>query len=309
MDTGSCDSGIEPAQVAAPLCTQNPPAVETSTSRATVELPEDILDAIVLRTGWREYFRLWRLVCRRYEKIDWFLRRRFVTVVPDTHSSLNSAISNASTIDGEKLVLVRPGVYLESVRMTREVTLVGLGSRNKVVIQAVGWEPALVWGGFGVGVTALRGVAYDAAEGGGAASVHQLTLCTRNQQQTTVVYIVAGEPVLSHCTVYGTAVVAGRCTAPYISHCHFRDSRSHGLHCVDHAGGTIARSNFTKNRGCGIRMSRGASPILAENCYLENGLDGAGYVAGDASPILERGDADDVILLSDAEEDEYFEAE
>eukprot|EP00965_Chrysotila_dentata_P156672 5176466-Pleurochrysis_carterae.AAC.1 len=31
--------------------------------------------------------------------------------------------------------------------------------------------------------------------------------------------------------------------------------------------------------GCGIRMSRGASPILAENCYLENGLDGAGYVA------------------------------
>eukprot|EP00965_Chrysotila_dentata_P156674 5176466-Pleurochrysis_carterae.AAC.3 len=140
MDTGSCDSGIEPAQVAAPLCTQNPPAVETSTSRATVELPEDILDAIVLRTGWREYFRLWRLVCRRYEKIDWFLRRRFVTVVPDTHSSLNSAISNASTIDGEKLVLVRPGVYLESVRMTREVTLVGLGSRNKVVIQVRLWH-------------------------------------------------------------------------------------------------------------------------------------------------------------------------
>ena len=69
--------------------------------------------------------------------------------VPDDAPTINAAL-NAAAHDG--VVLVQPGLYGESVRVTRDLTLCGLGLRGSVVVQPPGLEAGfIVWGGYSVG--------------------------------------------------------------------------------------------------------------------------------------------------------------
>ena len=45
---------------------------------------------------------------------------------------------------------MRAGTYVESVRVTKDVTICGLGA---VTVVPPGWEAAFVWGGYSVGRT------------------------------------------------------------------------------------------------------------------------------------------------------------
>ena len=103
-------------------------------------LPADVLDHIARQLGFRGWAAL---------KYFWLLER--AVFVPDDAPTINAAL-NAAAHDG--VVLVRPGLYGESVRVTRDLTLSGLGPRGSVVVQPPGWEAGLVWGGYSVGQAA-----------------------------------------------------------------------------------------------------------------------------------------------------------
>ena len=62
-------------------------------------------------------------------------------LVPDGAPTINAAI-NAAAHDG--VVLVRPGLYSESVRVTRDLTLCGLGPLGSVVVQPPGCPPPVI---------------------------------------------------------------------------------------------------------------------------------------------------------------------
>ena len=84
-------------------------------------------------------------------------------LVPDGAPTINAAI-NAAGHDG--VVLVRPGLYSESVRVTRDLTLCGLGPLGSVVVQPPGWEAAFVWGGYSVGQATVGTTVHQAASAG-----------------------------------------------------------------------------------------------------------------------------------------------
>ena len=134
-------------------------------------LPADVLDHIARQLGFRGWAAL---------KYFWLLER--AVFVPDDAPTINAAL-NAATHDG--VVLVRPGLYGESVRVTRDLTLSGLGPRGSVVVQPPGWEAGLVWGGYSVGQATVGRTVHHAASAGAHARVRNVTV--RHQQQQTAV--------------------------------------------------------------------------------------------------------------------------
>ena len=123
-----------PAAAGERVSTVDAPAGQPMTATA---LPADVLDHIARQLGFRGWAAL---------KYFWLLER--AVFVPDDAPTINAAL-NAAAHDG--VVLVRPGLYGESVRVTRDPTLCGLGPRGSVVVQPPGWEAGLVWGGYSVG--------------------------------------------------------------------------------------------------------------------------------------------------------------
>ena len=203
-------------------------------------MPLEVVDLIVSLSSWKAWGRTWSKVCKRYSKVDWLfgsLASGTYSVVPDMVPTINQAISM-----GRRLVFVRPGVYTESVRMTHDVIVCGLGAQGAARVRAPGWEPALVWGGFRAGCIQAPGLHLSAASGGIHAEVHSLLLTQRNQLQQIAVYITYGNPLLANCTIEGSIHVAGRGARPTLHECTVRGSRSCGIRFVDHASGCALSS-------------------------------------------------------------------
>ena len=184
-------------------------------------LPADVLDHIARQLGFCGWAAL---------KYFWLLER--AVLVPDGAPTINAAI-NAAGHDG--VVLVRPGLYSESVRVTRDVLLCGLGPRGSVVVQPPGWEAAFVWGGYSVGQATVGSTVHKAASAGAHAHVRNVAVRLRNQQQQVAIYISSGAPSISDCDIQGTVLVAGPRCAPNISRCVIIVLRAHGAHAHVHS--------------------------------------------------------------------------
>ena len=68
--------------------------------------------------------------CRKFS-LKWYLERSFqkVVVVPDEEKSINAAMNRLAKEGdvGQGLVLVRPGLYSETVRVTQNCYVLGFG--------------------------------------------------------------------------------------------------------------------------------------------------------------------------------------
>ena len=66
------------------------------------ELPLEILDDIVLLSGWRNWGRIWSKTCKRYRNVDWWLQEgaphdsSASLIVVEPGKSINAAINAAS---------------------------------------------------------------------------------------------------------------------------------------------------------------------------------------------------------------------
>ena len=257
---------------------------------ASAKMAADVLDMIARFGGWWEWARVWRRLCKRFD-LEWFLSdadtRRGITLVPDDVSSIMGGIARNTP-----LVLVRPGIYVESVRITTNVTLLGVGPVGAATVIAPGWEPALVWGGFKAGKTSAsaRGSGHgagahidlDAASGGSRAEVRGMSFTQRNQLQQTAVYITVGEPHIAQCDIVGTVHVAGSGAQPTLSNCHISRSRSCGVRFVDHSSGSLHGCVIAQNCMAAVRLATNAgSPCIVSgaprsggNIFRGNGYDG-----------------------------------
>ena len=105
-----------------PAAAQGAPSVA---AQLPLELPLELLDDIARRGGWRGWARTWSKVAKHFS-LAWLLsdprERAGVALVPEDAATINAAISL-----GRDVVMVRPGIYRESVRMTHDVKLLGLG--------------------------------------------------------------------------------------------------------------------------------------------------------------------------------------
>mmetsp|Transcript_52386 Transcript_52386/g.113511 ORF Transcript_52386/g.113511 Transcript_52386/m.113511 type:complete len:324 (-) Transcript_52386:2-973(-) len=208
-----------------------------------------------------------------------------VVTVPDDVPSLNEGINRLANegCGGQGLLLVRPGIYSESLRVTQNCWVLGLGPRNRVVVEAPGWESALVSAGLGARhVPNLFG--WESFTSGEDTRVENLTFRCRNENMRgRCVYIVMGQLHLIHCDVDGAVLVGGCRTAPKLEACRVRGSRGSGLHFTDHCHASLTWSEISAHGSNGVLIDRGARPVVTRNLISKNQRCGIRALCG-ASP-------------------------
>lgn len=279
----------------------------------------ELQDDIVRRGGWRTWGRLWSKVCRRYSTLEWWRQEggekleetSHLVVVPDDAPTIKAAIAlaaNAAEIGprARGVVLVRPGIYREAVRITADISVCALGTRGKATVVAPGWEPALAWGGFKVGVTRMGGVTLNAASAGACSDVCGFSLVQRNQAQMVAVYCTFGTPTIACCDIVGSVRVAGRAARPHLSDCRVSHSRSAGLDFGDHAGGCVERCVIQGNRLAAVRLGK-TTALTPEALRQANEFSGNGFDGVQVRGVRDGDDDDDDLNQEDWESFDHSE--
>jgi len=225
-----------------------------------------------------EFLHTWAATCTQFS-LQWYTDQNYdrVVVVPDDTGSLNSAINMLSRgvhAMGRGLVLIRPGVYSESVRITQNCHLLGLGPREKVVVEAPGWESALVSAGLG-GTMAPAFFGWSSFSSGEDACIENITFRCRNElMKGRCVYLVMGRLQLIRCNVQGGVVVCGSGTAPCLKECHISKSRGNGVHLTDHCRAVLRDSVVANHGRHGILIDRQSCPEVVQNSICKNAVCG-----------------------------------
>lgn len=162
-------------------------------------------------------------------------------VVGQSGADLSSIVAAVGKVRRGGRVVVGPGVYRETVRLTREVELLAGGARSEVVIEALN-GPGLV-------LTADRAI------------IRGLTVRSRARSggvPAPAMQVTAGQPVVEDCTIEGSGdavVVSGSGTAAMLSRCRLQSNgvgqglvvegparaRAEGCEIANLVGGVVAR--------------------------------------------------------------------
>mmetsp|Transcript_49153 Transcript_49153/g.93891 ORF Transcript_49153/g.93891 Transcript_49153/m.93891 type:complete len:332 (+) Transcript_49153:123-1118(+) len=219
-----------------------------------------------------QWARTWRCVCRRTNSLVWYrdnVREDFI-VVPSILAPTVQRGVLLSARSNQKVLLLKPGIYREGVRITHNVLVVGLGHAGAAVVETAGWEAALTFAGLGAASCTYMGV--DGTSTGEKATICNLTLQCRNQQQAYCAVVVRGRPTFKRCTFLGSVQVSGAHTRPTLSHCRIHGSRSCGLKITDHAAALVLDNHISANQRQGVLVERHAAPVIKRNWFEDNGL-------------------------------------
>jgi parallel beta-helix repeat protein len=155
-------------------------------------------------------------------------------------------------------ILVRPGVYAESVVLDRDVEVVGDGPREEIVLE--GWNSP--------------GLIMKTAQ----ATVRGLRLRSRRSALPapglygSTIYVPQGVLVLEDCDVSsadGAGVAAeGPQAAPVLRRCRVREAAAQGLYFTDRAGGTVEECDVRTCGVAGVAVLKGANPTLRD-CRIQ----------------------------------------
>lgn len=239
------------------------------------QLPPDLLPYIFQWLQPLVFFEVVAPSCNQFSQ-QWYISSFFPRriTVPDDAPTLNSAINRlAAAEEGDErpgLVLVRPGIYAESLRVTQNCHVLGLGARGAVVVEAPGWESALVSAGLG-GRKMPDIFGFETFSTGEGACVENMTFRCRNYfMRSRCVYLVNGRLRLQGCDVDGGVLVGGFSTAPLLRDCRIRDSRGNGVHFTDHCQATLQDSTVDRSGRHGILIDRHSRPEILGNQIRRN---------------------------------------
>ncbi|HWT00897.1 MAG TPA: right-handed parallel beta-helix repeat-containing protein [Pyrinomonadaceae bacterium] len=168
-------------------------------------------------------------------------------------------------------ILVRPGVYEESVTLDRQVEIVGDGPRDQISVRAANascismrTDRARV-----AGLT-LRGVS------GGTPSF--------------AVDVTTGSLLLEDCAVSSDTLsgvgVHGERAAPVIRGCLIHDARDSGVYFFDGAKGEVEDCEVARSANVGVAVTGGASPAIRRT-KIHGGADAGLVVWGGGSAVVE----------------------
>jgi len=185
--------------------------------------------------------------------------------------SITEALANV-TPGGR--VLVRPGVYEETVVIDKRVNVVGDGPRDKVIVRGVGASCLKS----GAEAARVAGLTLRGAAGGGGASAF-------------AVDVSRGELVLEDCDVSSDTLscvaVHGREAAPVIKRCRIHDGADSGLYFFDGAAGAVEDCEVYGNANVGVAINGGARPAVRRS-KVYGGANAGVVVWQGASALLEE---------------------
>ena len=145
-------------------------------------------------------------------------------------------------------ILVRPGVYEESIILDKRVNVVGDGPRDEVVVRVAGASCLKS----SAEAARVAGLTLRAVAGGGAGAF--------------AVDVPRGELVLEDCDVSSETLscvaVHGPEAAPLIKRCRIHDGADSGLYFFDGASGSIEDCEVYGHANVGVAVTGGARPAV-----------------------------------------------
>jgi parallel beta-helix repeat protein len=190
---------------------------------------------------------------------------------PQSYPSIGAAIAAAQP---HARILVRPGRYMESLRIEKPLSLLGDGPADQIIIESSA-APCLQM----------------AAEW---AEVRGLTLRARGnvaQQPFCGVEITHGAPLLEACTITSESLacvaVHGPSATPTIRRCTLHDGAQTGIDIYAQAGGLVEYCEIFGNARAGIEVSQHSMPTI-RHCIVRNGHAGGIYLDSESQATVEE---------------------
>jgi parallel beta-helix repeat protein len=229
------------------------------------------------------------------------------------YRTIGEALKDAR--DGNK-ILVRPGVYRESIRLTKRVDIRGTGPARQVIIQSTG-RPCVVVQTASARLQSLTlvGLAGD-GEPGPALDIGQGTVVVEECDITSaaldgvIIHGPEANPVLRKCVIHDSkrngVLVHGQARAtleecelvqntlagvavqdhaePLLRRCRLRNGLGVGLLVSREGRGTLEDCDITGNADVGVEIAAAGAPVL-RNCRIHHGKEGGVLVAAAAGTL------------------------
>ena len=199
-----------------------------------------------------------------------------VTVSLDRSGDYDSIGEAIRSVSAGTKILIRPGMYHETLLLDREVEIVADGVPGCVVVEAKGAACLVVRGGNPI----LRGLALHSR-------------ARVDGRRHYAVEILGGEPLLEDCDLLcnSQAVVSvqGATARPLLRRCRLHDGKTGGIVFADHAGGTLEACEIDANAGPGIVVRAAADPVV-RNCRIHSGRDAGVVITEGGRGVFEECD-------------------
>lgn len=224
-------------------------------------------------------------------------RNKQSTVIVDQNSRGDYAtITEAlEAVKAGTRILVRPGRYMESIVIDKQVEIIGDGDRDDIVIESFGKSVVLFKAKAGslINLT-LRQVGSKGWHGGYGVDIAEGKLimedCDISSQSDSCVVIRSADPSLRRCRIHdgkeNGIFFSGNGTLGTLED---NDIFANALAGVDIASGhpTLRRNRITKNGDVGVKVWSRRSPV-GGGIFEDNDLRGNAKGAWDIAPVCER---------------------
>ena len=200
------------------------------------------------------------------------LREQGVVVAPagGDYTTIGEAIAAAAP---DTPILIKPGVYRETIVIDKPVALIGDGARNEIRIESTGADCITIKAGQAV----LHGLTLRSASGFGDRGVY-------------TVYCAQGRLLIEYCDIatdsLSAVAVKGAETVPVIRGCNIHDSTQAGIFFYDGARGIIDNCEIAGNGLAGIQIKSGAHPTVRQ-CKIRQNKGSGVFVNDGGRGIIE----------------------
>ncbi|MBW4642444.1 MAG: right-handed parallel beta-helix repeat-containing protein [Goleter apudmare HA4340-LM2] len=173
------------------------------------------------------------------------------------YKTISEAIKNAQP---GTTILVRPGLYQESLIVNKFLKIIGDGPKAQIIIENAD-SNCLVLDTDNAEITGLtlRGLA------------------GQNNKKFFTVDILQGKPVLTDCDITSDSLagvaVHGTTANPTIQKCQVHDGKSGGIYIYDNAQATLAECEVFRNTLINVEI-KGSSNVVVQKCNIYDGKDG-----------------------------------
>ncbi len=181
-------------------------------------------------------------------------------------TSIGEALRN---VPANSRLLVREGLYPESIVLDKNVEIEGDGAVEKIVVRSTNQSCVTMQ----TGEAAVRG----------------LTLEGRGKSAGKAFFAVdvpRGALLLENCDITSDtlsgAAIHGAHANPTIKNCSFRDGADSGIFIFDNARATIESCDIYRNQNVNLAITQGANPAI-KNCRIFAGENGGVVIWGNGA--------------------------
>ncbi len=181
-------------------------------------------------------------------------------------SSIGEALRNVAV---NSKILVREGIYDESISLNKNVEIVGDGKIENIVLQS-GDQSC-------VSMQSER------------ATIRGLTLQGRGKSFGRTFFAVdvpRGELVLENCDITSDTLscvgIRGADSNPFLKNCRIHDGADSGIYIFDNARATIENCDIYQNQNASLAVTQGANPSV-KNCRFFAGENGGIVIWGNGA--------------------------